>query len=401
MFSYRYNVGHVARMVVVVLAVLSAPLFAEPSMHAAQITDPDVVTQTQVDEIENRLRRELLDDRARMHDRWLASITIILASFAVIIPILGFIAGYFGFKNFQTEARRHVDSSKEHADEALRLVEQIKGKHAEAEADAKALKDLRKINAEDISNDPKKAEQVEKSVQENPEASPVDKAIAAAGTLQQQGKIDGAIEKWRSIANIMEGTDMELAARAWLSVGYLYGQEKRDSQAAINAYTKVISLKPDDAKAYYNRGLAKGKLNRHEEAIADCDKAIELKPDYAEAYNNRGLAKNSLGRYEEAIADYGEAILREPGDVKAYNNRGVTKENLGRYKEAIADFDQAIELVPDFALAYANRGLANKAWGRMDEARKGFEKALSLAVKAGDKDLATWIRKKLEDLDKG
>ncbi len=30
MFSYRYGAGHVARMVAVVLAVLSTPLFAAP-----------------------------------------------------------------------------------------------------------------------------------------------------------------------------------------------------------------------------------------------------------------------------------------------------------------------------------------------------------------------------------
>ena len=53
------------------------------------------------------------------------------------------------------------------------------------------------------------------------EASPVDRAIADAVSLQRAGRIEEAIEKWRSIANVAEGSDNDLAARAWLSVGYL------------------------------------------------------------------------------------------------------------------------------------------------------------------------------------
>ena len=43
-------------------------------------------------------------------------------------------------------------------------------------------------------------------------------------------------------------------------------------------------------------------------AIKDYGQAIKFKPNFAEAYNNRGNAKNKLGRYEEAIKDYDQAI---------------------------------------------------------------------------------------------
>ena len=49
----------------------------------------------------------------------------------------------------------------------------------------------------------------------------MDRAIADAYSLQRAGRIDDAIERWRSIANIAETIDNDLAARAWLSVGYL------------------------------------------------------------------------------------------------------------------------------------------------------------------------------------
>ena len=66
--------------------------------------------------------------------------------------------------------------------------------------------------------------------------------------------------------------------------------------AAIADYDIAIRLNPDDADAYYNRGVAKGKLGQHFAAIADYDIAIRLNPDYADAYNNRGYAKSLLER---------------------------------------------------------------------------------------------------------
>ena len=54
-------------------------------------------------------------------------------------------------------------------------------------------------------------------------------------------------------------------------------------------YNKAISLKPDYAEAYSNRGVALKELNRLDEALASYDKAISLKPDYAEGYYNKAL----------------------------------------------------------------------------------------------------------------
>ena len=48
---------------------------------------------------------------------------------------------------------------------------------------------------------------------------------------------------------------------------------------AITDFDQAISLNPNDADAYYGRGLAKGNLGYHADAITDFDRAI-ARPDF-------------------------------------------------------------------------------------------------------------------------
>ncbi len=105
---------------------------------------------------------------------------------------------------------------------------------------------------------------------------------------------------------------------------------------AIVDFNEAIRLKPDDTAAYYNRGNAKSNLGKHKEAIADYSEAIKLnpdllkenynnwssaaeaiaylnetirlKPDNANAYYYRGLANKNIGRTRAALADFRQAL---------------------------------------------------------------------------------------------
>ena len=151
-------------------------------------------------------------------------------------------------------------------------------------------------------------------------------------------------------------------------------------EEAIKKFGEAIRVQPNDAKAYYNRGYAKNKLERYKEAIKDFDEAIRLQPGnaYAYAYNNRGIANAKLEHYKEAFKDYDEAIRLRPDNASAYYNRGNIKNKLENYKEAIEDFDEAIRLLPNDAKAYCNRGLANAKLGHYKEAIEDFDEAIRL-----------------------
>ena len=54
-----------------------------------------------------------------------------------------------------------------------------------------------------------------------------------------------------------------------------------------------------------------------EGAIVDYDDAIRLNPCFCEAYCNRGMAKQKLGRYDEARLDYNMAMGTNSGYTDA------------------------------------------------------------------------------------
>ena len=89
-------------------------------------------------------------------------------------------------------------------------------------------------------------------------------------------------------------------------------QSKRDLDGAVADQTKAIQLNPDNAGAYYNRGVAKQTKGDFEGAIADYTKAIQLNPDNREAYDQRGIAKKAKGDLEGAIADHIKAAQLKP-----------------------------------------------------------------------------------------
>ena len=67
----------------------------------------------------------------------------------------------------------------------------------------------------------------------------------------------------------------------------MFSKEQGKLEEAIEAYNKVLSIKPD-TDAYYNMGNALKEQGKLEEAVEAYKKAISIKPDYAAAYNNMG-----------------------------------------------------------------------------------------------------------------
>ena len=211
------------------------------------------------------------------------------------------------------------------------------------------------------------------------------------------GDFEGAIKGHDKAINL-NPADKNRLAEAYGDRGLAKNKLGRREEAiadfdeAMRLCDEAIEIDSENARAWYNRGFAKGGLGRHEEAIEDYDEAIRLDPEFASAWNSRGFAKNKLGRKEEGLADYEEAIRLNPEFASAWNNLGSAKSQLGRHENAIANLDEAIRLDSEYVTAWNNRGLAKGELGRHEEAIADYDEAIRL----NPKNVTAWNKRGVE-----
>ncbi len=243
LFSERRDFSKIWYWTVVVVLAFAAMGVASqtaPPPPAAQenptpetspaVKDPAIDNTADEVEIQRRfndLRRELLDDRADTINWWLTVALIVLA----VISIGAALGAYVGLSGL----REIRDEAKQSAEEVRKSAEEIKELNKQAKEDAQQIGREREriTKANILADDSDKAKQDEESLRDIPQkhgSSPLDRAITEALALQRAGKTDEAIEKWRSIANVAEGSDPDLAARAWLSIGSLLYEEVKDAE---------------------------------------------------------------------------------------------------------------------------------------------------------------------------
>jgi tetratricopeptide (TPR) repeat protein len=169
---------------------------------------------------------------------------------------------------------------------------------------------------------------------------------------------DGAIEAFQKGVEMDANQNVIWANLADAYVGQAAGKTGADQQAslekALEAYSKAIALKPENAAYHNNYALTLAKAKKFDEAQAELNKAAQLDPPQA-------------GRY--------------------YYNLGAVFVNNGQASAAEVAFKKSIEVNPDYADAqfqYAtalSAKLATGADGKVvapDGMKDALEKYLSL-----------------------
>ncbi|MEH1931679.1 tetratricopeptide repeat protein [Nostoc sp.] len=120
--------------------------------------------------------------------------------------------------------------------------------------------------------------------------------------------------------------------------------ESQPNKVTEADYTKAITINPQDAEAYYNRGNLYSDQKKWELALADFTKAIAINPQDAEAYVHRGNIYSDQKKWELALADYNKAIAINPQFVEAYLSRGMVYLNKGEPQKTVPDLQQAAQI---------------------------------------------------------
>ncbi|MDP2865181.1 MAG: tetratricopeptide repeat protein, partial [Elusimicrobiota bacterium] len=197
-------------------------------------------------------------------------------------------------------------------------------------------------------------------------------------TLQEKDRIrsaagehDKAMLRYNALIKAMPDN-----AEAYYRRGIIF-TERRQYRNAMKDYDAAIKLDAERPDYYYARGFTLSMLRLYDNATADFTASIKLNPGYSKPYTGRGIVYLTMKQYEKALKDYNKAIELEPGHVY-YANRAVYYFEVRKYREAADDYTRAIALNPDMAEAYSGRGLSFSELNEYDAALKDFSKALEL-----------------------
>jgi len=151
-----------------------------------------------------------------------------------------------------------------------------------------------------------------------------------------------------------------------------------DFKAAAGHLQKALPAEAEDPNVMYMLAYSQYQIGEYKKALDAFSKVIALRPDHESAYYYRGKANNILavqtetrvssGNREkmlnEAIANYTKAIELNGEDVKYYQNRGIAYRDLGilrgtagtanydkdiavdAYNKSVSDFEQVLAMTP-------------------------------------------------------
>jgi TolB-like protein/class 3 adenylate cyclase len=171
--------------------------------------------------------------------------------------------------------------------------------------------------------------------------------------------------------------------RADFEVGAAFLSDDRPARLASAEATmgKVLSLRPNDARAHEVLGGTLNQTKRTAQAIAEFERALALDPNLADAHGDIGLAKNFAGRAEETEAYVNEALRLSPRDKSAWlwlQFAGGAKLQLGADEEAVAKLRHGIDINRTFPLSHFFLAAALANLGKLDDAQAETRLGLTL-----------------------
>ena len=160
---------------------------------------------------------------------------------------------------------------------------------------------------------------------------------------------------------------------------------KGEYVSAIALLDRLISLCPDNAAYYNNRGLMYFRNNQIIEAFCDLSLALEINPNLDSAYNNRANCHAAQGDLAEAIADYDLALDLNPANLRAWINQGIAFRELGMYDLALENFDLTLIIGDSLrSRIYQERGRTYHLRGDWNCAVADYQTALKILSERPD-----------------
>lgn len=158
-------------------------------------------------------------------------------------------------------------------------------------------------------------------------------------------------------------------------------------------FKELAHKKSDNFEYVYNLGVAQGKMQHIDDAIATLSRAAKLPDSKGEPQFAMGEIYQLDKQYDKALAKYEECLSLNPKFAEVYNNMGVIYGAKSDFPSAVKSFQKALELKPNYNPARKNLGYAEAhtamavslmTQGKLNEAQAQLQKAIEIDPQFAD-----------------
>jgi tetratricopeptide (TPR) repeat protein len=158
-------------------------------------------------------------------------------------------------------------------------------------------------------------------------------------------------------------------------------KESLNDSTAENDYKQALQLDADNSLAKHNLAVLSGKRGKVSEVENKLTEAIENDSTLLFSYIERAYHRLQSGYLKGALDDYNSALRIDKKEPEIWLGRGIVQEKMKDFEAAYADYSKAISLDPEFDKAWLNRGNLLTKLGQYDEAIEDYASALTFNPK--------------------
>jgi tetratricopeptide (TPR) repeat protein len=147
----------------------------------------------------------------------------------------------------------------------------------------------------------------------------------------------------------------------------------RNYTEAEKFYKSAKSVDSKFIPGYVGMALAEVKLNKPDEALANCNAALLKDPNNLDVFYAKSLAHAGKKDYQNAINEITKVIISRPSP-EVFKLRASYYETLGQYHNAINDYTQVLKIDDKNQEAYLKRAAAYEFIGNYKAALSDYNK---------------------------
>ena len=152
-------------------------------------------------------------------------------------------------------------------------------------------------------------------------------------------------------------------------------EEEGGMRKAIDEYVRVLEIRKNDYKSYYEISVLLNELGQKEEAIEMLNTLLKNRPQTYEASEMLGRIYLEKKEFKKAIEIYTNSMKYDGENYDTYYNLGICYARINDFNISKQCFEKAVKINEDMYLAYYRLGQIALLYREFDVAEENFIKS--------------------------